>query len=153
MIRHLREARDRPEKLPRRVLHSAADTDCSLQQVGSPDIADKNEVAGECADGLFAARQIADEESQMLRSMAGSVRNSYTYVANVDSSSLAQRVSPLKRVRGITEFTAFPRQVHPGAGGLGELARSGKKVCVDVGFCHAGNAQPIGASRAGVDTD
>ena len=150
VIRHLRETLDRPEKLLRRVIHAPPHAGGFLKQVGSADIADENEIAGERAYVFVAAGEIADEESQMLWRVSRSVRDSHANGANVNLGSVMESVATLERFPRVAELAALARQVQLRAGSLGELASPGKEVCVDVSFRHVRDAQAIGACRTRV---
>ena len=74
----------------------------ALQQIGPPNVAYKNKISGQRADGLRTALEIGNKKSQMLWSVAGSMCGAQPDLAERDVRSVLQRLRVLQSLARVS---------------------------------------------------
>ena len=126
--------------------------DVVADQVGAAERSHEEEVAREQhLRHLGRARQVVDEERQVLGRVAGRVQRLDAGLAHRDRVALAHR---RVRERGLVELAFVVRgDVDVGAGGLGQRLRAGGEIGVDVRLEDADDAEVPGVGEVEVDVD
>ena len=85
-----------------RAFHTPVGAGRALQQIGPTNVAYKNEISGQRADGVGTALEIGNKKSQMLRGVAGSVRGPHPNLAERNVRSVSQRFCVLEGIRRVS---------------------------------------------------
>ena len=73
-------------------LHRSRIVRRALQQVGPPDITDKDEISGDCRNRFVGRGAVGDQERQMLRGMTGRVPHIEEDIADGDAIAVMQQL-------------------------------------------------------------
>ncbi len=156
-VRVLAEALQQPEERARAVLHGVGEARRALQQIRPPHVADEDEVAREGPHGPVGASGVGDDEGEVLRCVAGRRDHVDAHVAHHERVAVphedgvnALRAVVVGREPVLPVGVPLVREVEGGPRPVGELARAGHEVRVDVRLRHVRDAEPLVGRRAHV---
>ena len=133
---------------PRPHLHRPLDVGGAFEQVGTADVADEHEVAGDGGNRQVGGGAVGDQERQVLGRVAGRVQHVDADVANLQVIAVVQEAA-FRREGVLPVGIAFVGEIQRAAGLVRELARARHVVGVDVGFGDVRDPQAF--VRGGLD--
>ena len=101
-------------------MHRAGDLRRLLEQVGTADVADEHEIAGDGGDRLIGHRAVGDQEGQVFRRVSGRVQDVDRDVADRDAIAVLQLVIVIESVLPV--LVALVAETKPGARPVRQLA-------------------------------
>jgi hypothetical protein len=125
---HLEQARVQPPRLAGGLFLA--------QQIGPPDVADEERVAGEDEPRLLGAGAVADQQAEALGRVAGGVEDPHEVVAQLDLLAIAERYEREGHRGGLV-------QVDGCAGRGRQRASAGRMVGVDVRLEDGGDRRAV----------